>query len=243
MSSSRRGTVLVCLTFLGLGCSTEEVGLHGAGVDAQVAQQSVEQDTAVAIRPDRAPDRPVPTPDAGAGVDVPAAAPDAAPDVALPPDTTPDLPPPTNQPLGTACTKGSECKSGHCFDGVCCNDACTDGCSACTKARTGKADGTCATAADLEGKACGRACGTVMAVPSVIEKICQAGACVLPLAPRLVERCRDDDPCRVAFCDDNAARCVTTGCPQSASCCCRSANGQRTCTREDQCRGERMCVP
>src|SRR5579862_740258 len=31
---------------------------------------------------------------------------------------------------GTACTSGSQCLSGHCADGVCCNNACTSACNA-----------------------------------------------------------------------------------------------------------------
>jgi hypothetical protein len=51
------------------------------------------------------------------------------------------------RPLGSACNpggNGSDCASGHCVDGVCCDTPCTGMCSACTQARTGVASGTCA---------------------------------------------------------------------------------------------------
>ena len=35
-------------------------------------------------------------------------------------------------PKGAACTLGTDCASGHCVDGVCCNSACADGCQSCT---------------------------------------------------------------------------------------------------------------
>src|SRR5689334_21918643 len=35
------------------------------------------------------------------------------------------------QPLGTSCVLATECESGFCADGVCCNNACTGVCMAC----------------------------------------------------------------------------------------------------------------
>lgn len=48
------------------------------------------------------------------------------------------------QANGTACTNGSQCTSGNCTDGVCCDMACTGTCEACTVAKKGSGtDGTC----------------------------------------------------------------------------------------------------
>ncbi len=45
---------------------------------------------------------------------------------------------------GAACTINSECTTGNCVDGVCCNNACTGTCNACTAAKKGSgANGTC----------------------------------------------------------------------------------------------------
>lgn len=46
---------------------------------------------------------------------------------------------------GSACTVGSQCGTGHCSnDGVCCDQACTGNCMACTAALKGTgSDGTC----------------------------------------------------------------------------------------------------
>ena len=51
---------------------------------------------------------------------------------------------------GAACVQGSECASGYCADGVCCNSACGGGvtadCQACSKTAGAAVDGTCGTA-------------------------------------------------------------------------------------------------
>ncbi len=44
---------------------------------------------------------------------------------------------------GAPCTAASQCPSGFCVDGVCCEAACTGSCSACSNAKTGQADGLC----------------------------------------------------------------------------------------------------
>lgn len=45
---------------------------------------------------------------------------------------------------GSTCASGASCLSGNCWAGVCCDQPCYDGCSACTAALTGRPDGTCA---------------------------------------------------------------------------------------------------
>jgi hypothetical protein len=45
---------------------------------------------------------------------------------------------------GGACSLASQCGSGFCADGFCCNTACGALCTACSNAKTGAANGTCA---------------------------------------------------------------------------------------------------
>jgi Galactose oxidase, central domain len=52
------------------------------------------------------------------------------------------------QAPGAPCSAPSECLSGACVDGVCCNSSCDQVCSACTSDKTGAADGICAPIAD-----------------------------------------------------------------------------------------------
>ncbi|MBK9263491.1 MAG: hypothetical protein IPM54_27255 [Polyangiaceae bacterium] len=53
--------------------------------------------------------------------------------------------PQTPQANGTACVSGGQCASSYCIDGVCCENACTGTCMACTEAKKGSgADGICA---------------------------------------------------------------------------------------------------
>jgi hypothetical protein len=47
------------------------------------------------------------------------------------------------QGIGSTCETFSECISGHCVDGVCCNNACEDECEGCTQSLTGLPDGQC----------------------------------------------------------------------------------------------------
>src|SRR5690349_15317726 len=48
------------------------------------------------------------------------------------------------QTITTACTQPSDCPTGFCVDGVCCNNACTGACRACSAIKKrGGADGTC----------------------------------------------------------------------------------------------------
>jgi endoglucanase len=72
---------------------------------------------------------------------------------------------------GAACTVPAGCRSNYCSDGVCCDQACTGACQACTAAKVGSGtDGVCAPIAaghdpDSECPAGGQ---------------CSAGACVAP---------------------------------------------------------------
>src|SRR6185295_12166979 len=49
---------------------------------------------------------------------------------------------------GAPCVAANQCLSGFCVDGVCCGSACGSTCQACSAAKTGGANGTCADVKD-----------------------------------------------------------------------------------------------
>src|SRR6185503_10561932 len=57
---------------------------------------------------------------------------------------------------GAACTFDTDCRFGHCVEGVCCDGTCAGKCVSCRGASTGGADGKCApvTAGLVHGTDC-----------------------------------------------------------------------------------------
>jgi hypothetical protein len=244
---------MTALSLWSISCTTNDFGFTDSGDDG--VSQRIYKDASPVVDAGEEKDAPVDAPVVGDGaaadraaadalrVDAPldvAATPDLAPDLA--PDVGPDAKPPTNQPNGAPCGAASVCKSGFCVDGLCCDKACNNGCMACSKLRTTVADGTCAAATDKDLPACGRACGTDDDGRSVvIEKLCSAGQCIVPLAHRILESCFDpQDSCM--FCDNGSGRCIKNTCA-AGSCCCVSANGSRACAATGSCKGDKSCSP
>jgi len=50
----------------------------------------------------------------------------------------------TLRQVGSACTGNSDCPSGNCVDGICCDPSCTGTCQSCALAVTAQPNGTCA---------------------------------------------------------------------------------------------------
>jgi len=85
----------------------------------------------------------------------------------------------TLSPLGTACTGGTQCMSGFCVDGVCCNTVCSGVCTACSAAAKGQGtDGVCGNVAS--GFPDNNQCAVMHASTCGTTGVCNgAGACVL----------------------------------------------------------------
>ena len=82
---------------------------------------------------------------------------------------------PTKCSTGLKCLAGSDCVSGNCVDGVCCNSACTGTCQACVSTKTGATTGTCAnvtTGTDPDNE-----CPTTSAATCGTTGMCGNGAC------------------------------------------------------------------
>ena len=82
---------------------------------------------------------------------------------------------------GAACSHLTDCASAFCADGVCCNEACTGTCRACSAAKKGAGvDGTCGAIADgtnPDGECTAAVCSSM---PGVVDKprVCNGmGAC------------------------------------------------------------------
>jgi hypothetical protein len=128
-------------------------------------------------------------------------------------------------PLGSACGLGSQCVSGSCVDGVCCN---TTG-STCGQCYACNVPGSVGTCTATSGGACtdGNACTTA-------DK-CSAGTCVG--GPPLV--CDDQNPCTADACNP-ASGCMFP--PGNAGTVCRAATS--VCDTPEVCTGtSATCAP
>jgi MYXO-CTERM domain-containing protein len=123
---------------------------------------------------------------------------------------------------GQPCAVATDCASGFCADGVCCNTACGGGvatdCLACSAAKGATADGNCT---PLTGTTCsdGNACTQT--------DTCQAGTCVggNPVT------CTASDACHTAgTCNSATGVCSNPAKPNGTSC-----DDGNACTKTDTC--------
>jgi 6-phosphogluconolactonase (cycloisomerase 2 family) len=126
------------------------------------------------------------------------------------------------QAQGTQCGADTDCATGSCTDGVCCNSACggndLNDCQACSVAAGAPSDGTCA---PLTGTTCddGNFCTT---------DVCASGTCVgTPVADDTAcddgNNCTDTDVC-------TGGHCGGTNLPDDTPC-----DDGDLCTQTDQC--------
>jgi len=141
--------------------------------------------------------------------------------------------------VGQACSAATQCASGACVDGFCCSSACSGTCTACSNARTGAANGTCAAV-----KVGGADARCVAAPPCGNTGLCAAGS-VCQLAPNTTS-------CRNASCTSGvataAATCNGSGAcpaPSSANCdpyVCGPTACKTTCTVASDCASGATCT-
>ncbi len=145
--------------------------------------------------------------------------------------------------FGLGCTSNSQCGSGFCVSGVCCNTACTDQCSACNL--TGLV-GTCSP------KTNGTACNDSNACTN--GETCQAGACSGGSAVtctgadtcHTVGACVPATGCPAPVAKTNGTACNdSNACTTGETCQAGACTGGTTvtCTAADQCHTEGACVP
>ncbi|MGC4091522.1 MAG: hypothetical protein QM756_27310 [Polyangiaceae bacterium] len=143
---------------------------------------------------------------------------------------------------GTACNISSQCKSGRCVDGVCCDAACDGPCEACSAALTGGVDGLCSsvkTGTD-PGNDCAAedvsTCGqTGMCGPNktcalyATSAVCKAGSCAAGSA-------QSERKC------DGAGTCKTGTTTTCAPYICGSTACLGACTANSQCSTGNVCI-
>src|SRR6185436_9259570 len=112
---------------------------------------------------------------------------------------------------GAACTFDTDCRFGHCVEGVCCDSACAGKCVSCRGASTGGADGKCAPV--TAGLAHGTDCTASEPATCGLDGKCDgAGACRHHAA---------GTGCGAESCSDGAS--------VSSYASARTCNGQGTC--------------
>lgn len=134
-------------------------------------------------------------------------------------------------PLASACIAGSDCLSGFCSDGVCCNEACAAGpCDACSVAAGGQESGICSI---LNGKMCNDGDGCT------VGETCQMGVC----GGGKAIACDAAPVCKTAACDPATGKCVLSNEPDGMPC-----SDNNSCSEQDMCAGgqckgtERKCL-
>ena len=110
--------------------------------------------------------------------------------------------------IGDVCAVGGDCISTFCADGFCCGSACGATCQACSNAKTGLADGTCANV-------------TINTDPDdeCTNGACDGGACKLDLG----QTCAQTSDCLSNFCIDSV--CCDTGCGGLCQACTQAITG------------------
>ncbi|MBM4380886.1 MAG: hypothetical protein FJ086_16530, partial [Deltaproteobacteria bacterium] len=136
-----------------------------------------------------------------------------------------------SQPLlanGASCSTGTQCASGFCADGVCCNTACDGPCDTCLANPSAPASaGTCTPRAAAEAgspscfpslcsgttAACASSCASD--VPCAAGAYCDSGSCRAQLA--LGTACTSDNACTSGHCVDGV--CCNTACGGQCAAC------------------------
>jgi hypothetical protein len=170
---------------------------------------------------------------------------DLATDIVDAPSITPDASS-AGKNNGLACGGGSECTSGKCVEGVCCDNACGSKCSSCLAANTGKLDGQCApvkagqshgadctasepTSCGLNGKCDGSgACQKFVAGTMCAPEACSDGASTSTYAP--VRTCDGKGACSAS---------VSTNCGGTYRCAGTKCNVN--CGSDSQCAPSAFC--
>lgn len=143
---------------------------------------------------------------------------------------------------GAGCSGGNECTSTHCIDGVCCNNACTGTCRACTADKRGTgSDGTCGNI--LSGKDPDDECSAQNVSTCGRNGFCNgSGACDLYANGTVcvAGTCNGTTVTSDRLCDGSG----TCGPGLMGDCApyvCSGASCRTSCTNNSHCSGSNIC--
>ncbi|WP_437292909.1 thrombospondin type 3 repeat-containing protein [Sorangium sp. So ce426] len=132
--------------------------------------------------------------------------------------------------LGDPCLAASQCASGYCVDGVCCNTACEKQCSACAAVNGASSDGACTL---ISGGPCDDedACTQT--------DTCQAGACIgsTPVACAPPNACHEP-----GICEPATGECAYPAKPAGSPCGGAAACSGALLELPDRCDGFGACT-
>jgi hypothetical protein len=119
------------------------------------------------------------------------------------------------------CTLGSDCASGFCVDGMCCNTACTGTCQGCSYAVTGLADGTCGnvkngTDPHMSCPPSGLSCATATCENGACGQLVAAGSCLVAGACYAANAPSPSNPCQT--CQPAVSQTTFSSLPDGTAC-------------------------
>ncbi len=141
--------------------------------------------------------------------------------------------------LGDPCSSDSQCDTGHCASGVCCQEACDDACMACNLQGS---VGSCLALAD--GSACGDDSNVCDGGETCQDGVCLAGGAL---------NCDDGSVCTADSCDpatgcvhvamdcNDDDSCTTDSCDPAAGCQNLPAADGSSCADANVCNGQETC--
>ena len=147
----------------------------------------------------------------------------------------------TLAPNGTPCSSGAQCLSGACVDGFCCNSPCVATCQACSAAKTGGLNGSCASipaGTDPDGE-----CATQPAPSCGTTGVCNgAGACARYPASTVCypATCLGDTLANPEFCNGTGT-CVASGSTSCVPYACAAGACKTACASDTDCAANNFC--
>ena len=153
-----------------------------------------------------------------------------------------------------ACVRGAQCASGSCVDGYCCDAACGSLCQACSGAKTGRANGTCAPVAagtdpDAEcgqdaKSTCGHdgMCDGAVAPGCAYWSVgtsCGSAVCSSDRTQTLAQTCVGASSCQTAA---TGTTCAAYKCVPASGLCGASCSSESDCQSGFYCDASSACV-